>query len=154
LIFLNYTKMTKYEALEKNALSEPKCCNSAISSTVAALEKRHFIGGFSACSSMKKLGGLCEWRREWERESPPNPLFCRVCVDQAVPGLGVGFDLAGSHNRRCPARLGCPPATAARGRLSAGAGLPGRRAVRLRSRLARRSRLAVPGVGGLPAAST
>jgi len=46
-----------------------KCCNSAISSTVAALEKPHFIGRFSACSLMEKSGGRYEWRRErnWDR---------------------------------------------------------------------------------------
>src|SRR5713101_8242058 len=46
-----------------------KCRNSAISSTVATLEKPHFIGRFSAYSLMEKLGGRYEWRRErnWDR---------------------------------------------------------------------------------------
>src|ERR1700732_3931565 len=43
-----------------------KCRNSAISSTVASLEKPPFIGRFSACSLMEKSGGRHEWRREWD----------------------------------------------------------------------------------------
>ena len=45
LIFLNYTKMTKYEALEKNAVSR-KCCHSAISSTVAFSKSIPLLGDF------------------------------------------------------------------------------------------------------------
>ena len=41
-----------------------KCRHSAISSTVATLEKPHFIGRFSAYSLMEKLRGRYEWRSE------------------------------------------------------------------------------------------
>jgi hypothetical protein len=53
-----------------------KCRNSAISSTVATLEKPHFIGRFSAYSLMEKLRGRYEWRRErnWGRTFSTYPI--------------------------------------------------------------------------------
>jgi hypothetical protein len=61
--------MTKYEGLEKNAVSETVEMQLGISSTVVALEKPPLIGRFSACSSMEKLDDPCVWRRErnWDR---------------------------------------------------------------------------------------
>jgi hypothetical protein len=44
----NYTKKTKYEALENNSVSERKYCKSAVSSIAATLEKPRFVGRFSA----------------------------------------------------------------------------------------------------------
>ena len=46
-----------------------KCRHSAISSTVATLEKPPFIGRFSAVSLIEKSGRRYEWRRErnWDR---------------------------------------------------------------------------------------
>jgi hypothetical protein len=52
--FLNYTKLTKYEALEKNAVSRHKSPGSALSSTVRFLERPNFIEGFAAVPPMEK----------------------------------------------------------------------------------------------------
>jgi hypothetical protein len=69
LTFLNYTKMTKYEALEKNAVSEPEMPQLGDLHYSRNTRKPHFIGRFSAYSLMEKLGGRNEWRRErnWDR---------------------------------------------------------------------------------------
>src|SRR5229473_2878790 len=63
LTFLNYTKMTKYEALEKNAVSEPEMPQLGDLHYSRNSRKPHFIGRFSAYSLMEKLGGRNEWRR-------------------------------------------------------------------------------------------
>ena len=62
LTFLNYTKMTKYEALEKNAVSEPEMPQPGDLHYSRNSRKPHFIGRFSAYSLMEKLGGRNEWR--------------------------------------------------------------------------------------------
>jgi hypothetical protein len=69
LTFLNYTKMTKYEALEKNAVSEPEMPQLGDLHYSRNSRKPHFIGRFSTYSLMEKLGCLYEWRRErnWGR---------------------------------------------------------------------------------------
>ena len=64
LTFLNYTKMTKYEALEKNAVSEPEMPQPGDLHYSRNSRKPHFIGRFSAYSLMEKLGGRNEWRSE------------------------------------------------------------------------------------------
>ena len=69
LTFLNYTKMTKYEALEKNAVSEPEMPQPGDLHYSRNSRKPHFIGRFSAYSLMEKLGGRNEWRRG--RDSNP-----------------------------------------------------------------------------------
>jgi len=53
LTFLNYTKMTKYEALEKNAVSEPEMPQSGDLHYSRNSRKPHFIGRFSAYSLME-----------------------------------------------------------------------------------------------------
>ena len=81
LTFLNYTKMTKYEALEKNAVSEPKMPKLGDLQYSRNSRKAHFIGRFSTYSLMEKLGGRYEWRREWDsnpRYSFPHTRFPSV----------------------------------------------------------------------------
>ena len=58
LTFLNYTKMTKYEALEKNAVSEPKMPQPGNLKCSRNFEKPPFIGRFSAFSFMEKFAAL------------------------------------------------------------------------------------------------
>ena len=57
LTFLNYTKMTKYEALQKNAVSEPKMPQPGNLQYSHNSRKAHFDGRFSAYSLMEKSGG-------------------------------------------------------------------------------------------------
>jgi hypothetical protein len=54
--FLNYTKTTKYEALEKNAVSGPRMPQIGNLSTAVVLEKPPFVGRFSTCSFAEKWG--------------------------------------------------------------------------------------------------
>src|ERR1700716_469173 len=61
--------MTKYEALEKNAVSEPEMPQPGDLHYSRNSRKPHFIGRFSAYSLMEKLGGRNEWRRG--RDSNP-----------------------------------------------------------------------------------
>jgi hypothetical protein len=60
-----------------------KCRNSAISSTVATLEKPQFIGRFSAYELMEKLGSRYEWRWVQSAANPP-PCF--------APNIRVVFE--------------------------------------------------------------
>jgi hypothetical protein len=46
-----------------------KWLNSAISGTVASLEKPLFIGRFSAYSLTEKSGGPYEWRGKWDKSA-------------------------------------------------------------------------------------
>src|ERR1700738_4803179 len=64
--FLNRTKPTKYEALEKNAVSGPivpKIGNLRYSRDP---RKPHFCSGFSAYSLTQKPERSGGWRREWD----------------------------------------------------------------------------------------
>src|SRR3981081_4252996 len=73
--------MTKYEALEKNAVSEPEMPQLGDLHYSRNSRKPHFIGRFSAYSLMEKLGGRNEWRREWDsnpRYSFPHTRFPSV----------------------------------------------------------------------------
>jgi hypothetical protein len=65
----NYTKKAKYEALEKNAVSEPKMLQLGNLKYSHISRKAPFIGRFSAYTLTEKSGGPYEWRRErnWDR---------------------------------------------------------------------------------------
>ena len=72
LTFLNYTKMTKYEALEKNAVSEPEMPQPGDLHYSRNSRKPHFIGRFSAYSLMEKLDGRKSVRLiGFRNRSPP-----------------------------------------------------------------------------------
>jgi hypothetical protein len=61
--------MTKYKALEKNAVSELKMPQLGNLQYSRNSRKPQFIGGFSAYTLVEKLGSRYEWRRErnWVR---------------------------------------------------------------------------------------
>jgi hypothetical protein len=82
-----------------------KCRNSAISSTVATLEKPHFIGRFSAYSLMEKLRGRYEWRRErsWVRTFSAGTIVDELPQRKLTSPAGIRHG-ASDLKRRAPQR--------------------------------------------------
>jgi hypothetical protein len=96
--FLNYTKSTKYEALEKMPSPGDKSASSALSSTVWFLERPNFIEVFAAIPPMEKAEDRKCWRRERNcgrtfseeaivKEGAGRKAAARLAYDRAAPAL-------------------------------------------------------------------
>ena len=91
--FQNCTRMTKYEALEKNVVSNRKLPSLRQSLVRSVTQKVSVCWGFWGWSTVIDSRLPSRWRRDWEHKPRQSPLFHRVCVEEATPGVGAGFDL-------------------------------------------------------------